>query len=58
MSLDAQVRDAACNVTADEKLFDMLLLVTRQVFSSLEVTAPEQAGSPTRIFMKDMGTSQ
>ncbi|KAH9913166.1 uncharacterized protein B0H18DRAFT_941756 [Fomitopsis serialis] len=56
--LDTQVREAASSISADGKLYDMLSLATRQVFSSLEITAPYQSDGTTRIFMKDMGTSQ
>ncbi|KAH9924482.1 uncharacterized protein B0H18DRAFT_1211906 [Fomitopsis serialis] len=58
ISLDTQVRQAASNISASGKLFDMLSLATRQVFSSLEITAPYQSDNTTRIFMRDMGTSQ
>ncbi|KAH9914021.1 uncharacterized protein B0H18DRAFT_887542 [Fomitopsis serialis] len=56
--LDTQVREAASSISADGKLYDMLSLATRQVFSSLEITAPYQSDATTRIFMKDLGTSQ
>ncbi|KAH9914017.1 uncharacterized protein B0H18DRAFT_151561 [Fomitopsis serialis] len=56
--LDAQVRKAASNISADGKLFDMLSLATRQVFGSLEITAPHESDATTRIFMRDMGNSQ
>ncbi|EPS95242.1 hypothetical protein FOMPIDRAFT_1054402 [Fomitopsis schrenkii] len=56
-ALDAQVREEATKVSPDGKLFDMLSLATRQVFSSLEITAPRQPGDEIRIFMKDMGMS-
>lgn len=57
--LDEQVRQAASKVSPDGRLFDMLSLATRQVFSSLEITAPDQAsGSAARAFMEDMGMSQ
>lgn len=51
-ALDAQVREEASKVSSDGKLFDMLSLVTRQVFSSLEITAQ---ANDVRIFMKDLG---
>lgn len=57
-AFDSGIRDAASVVSPDGKLFDMLCLVTRQVFSSLEITAPNQADSAARIFMKDMGSSR
>ena len=56
--LDAQVREEAFKVSPDGKLFDMLSLVTRQVFSSLEITAPQSQGDEVRIFMKDMGMTK
>ncbi|KZT68277.1 hypothetical protein DAEQUDRAFT_337507 [Daedalea quercina L-15889] len=55
MALDERIREEALNISADGKLYDMLSLATRQVFSSLEITAPESAGGQARIFMKDMG---
>ncbi|KAH9914014.1 uncharacterized protein B0H18DRAFT_887524 [Fomitopsis serialis] len=55
---DTQVREAASSISVDGKLYDMLSLATRQVFSSLEITAPYQSDGTTRIFMKDLGTSQ
>lgn len=57
-TLDAQVREEAFKVSPDGKLFDMLSLVTRQVFSSLEITAPPGQGGEVRIFMKDMGMTK
>ncbi|KZT68278.1 hypothetical protein DAEQUDRAFT_812241 [Daedalea quercina L-15889] len=58
-AFDAEVYKAASNVSADGKLYDMLSLATRQVYSSLEITAPqavgEQTNNMTRVFMKDMG---
>ena len=57
-TIDAQVREDAFRVSPDGKLFDMLSLVTRQVFSSLEITAPRGQGDEVRIFMKDMGMSK
>ncbi|KAH9914023.1 uncharacterized protein B0H18DRAFT_1125885 [Fomitopsis serialis] len=56
--LDTQVRGAASSISVDGKLHDMLSLATRQAFSSLEITAPHGSDGTTRIFMKDMGTSQ
>ena len=56
--LDAQMREDAARVSPDGKLFDMLSLATRQVFGSLEVTAPQGEGNETRIFMKDMGMTK
>ena len=54
-ALDAQVREEASGVSSDGKLFDMLSLVTRQVFSSLEITAHQDQANDVRIFMKDLG---
>ena len=56
--LDAQVREQAAKVSPDGKLFDMLSLVTRQVFSSLDITAPQGQNDEVRIFMKDMGMTK
>ncbi|EPS95243.1 hypothetical protein FOMPIDRAFT_1054403 [Fomitopsis schrenkii] len=56
-TLDAQVREEASKVSPDGQLFDMLSLATRQVFSSLEITAPVGQSDEARIFMKDMGMS-
>ncbi|KAH9924399.1 uncharacterized protein B0H18DRAFT_1119936 [Fomitopsis serialis] len=59
--LDTEIRKAASSISSDGKLFDMISLATRQVFSALEITAPDdigQAGAATRIFMKDVGTSR
>ena len=58
VALDAQVREEAAKVSPDGKLFNMLSLVTRQVFSSLEITASQSQGDEVRIFMKDMGMSK
>ena len=59
LEFDEQVRQAASKVSPDGRLFDMLSLATRQVFSSLEITAPDQSsGNVARAFMKDIGVSQ
>ncbi|KZT68281.1 hypothetical protein DAEQUDRAFT_338010 [Daedalea quercina L-15889] len=58
VALDQQVYNVALNISADGKLYDMLSLATRQVFSSLVITAPESAGGQARIFMKDMGLTR
>ena len=59
LEFDEQVRQAASKVSPDGRLFDMLSLATRQVFSSLEITAPDQSsGNVARAFMKDLGVSQ
>ncbi|TFY56071.1 hypothetical protein EVJ58_g7853 [Rhodofomes roseus] len=60
-ALDADLHNAASTVSPDGKLYDMLSLATRQVFSSLEITAPYssgQADDATRIFMKDLARTQ
>ncbi|KAH9920686.1 uncharacterized protein B0H18DRAFT_1213278 [Fomitopsis serialis] len=59
--LDTEICKAASSISSDGKLFDMISLATRQAFSALEITAPDdigQAGAATRIFMKDVGTSR
>ena len=56
--LDARVREDALQVSPDGKLFDMLSLVTRTVFSSLEITAPWGQANDIRIFMKDLGMTR
>lgn len=59
LEFDEQVRQAASKVSPDGRLFDMLSLATRQVFSSLEITAPDKSsGNVARAFMKDLGVSQ
>ena len=57
-TLDAQVREDAAKISPDGKLFDMISLATRQVFASLEITAPQGQGDEARIFMKDMGMTK
>ena len=56
--LDARVREDAFLLSPDGKLFDMLSLVTRQVFSSLEMTAPWGQANRVRTFMKDLGMTR
>ena len=59
-ALDTRVREDAAKASPDGKLFDMLSLATRQVFSSFEITAPLSEGqkNATRMFMKDKGMTR
>ncbi|KAH9830721.1 uncharacterized protein C8Q71DRAFT_319596 [Rhodofomes roseus] len=61
MAFDADIQSAASEISPQGELYDMLSLATRQVFSSLEITAPYQigqTGGATRIFMKDLGITR